>query len=271
MTVTELRPASFSDSFGPIGWSISLVAVLLLHLAFAYYIFVYHHMEVAAPPPPPKAILLDLAPVAPLLGPKIAPMTQPVPPAAAFHRAALPAADRAALDAGQSFPGGAHAAGRDGAHSRSAEAARRRASPLGRRPAEAPPTEKKPEVKKPAQTKPVPQKQTQKTNPKPKSQQAQLPVAPSTGAMQKANPVALWQLAVLNRLQPYMIWPPDAPYWIDTAAPHGPGHHRSPGPCPEGLGGPEFRLRILRQGRPQDLQAGADPAPAAARDCRGIR
>ena len=79
MTVAELRPVSFSDSFGPIGWSISLVAVLLLHLAFAYYIFIYHRMAVAAPPPPPKAILIDLAPVAPLLGPKIAPLTQPVP------------------------------------------------------------------------------------------------------------------------------------------------------------------------------------------------
>ena len=79
MTVAELRPVSFSDSFGPIGWSISLVTVLLLHLAFAYYLLVYHRMEVAAPPPPPKAILIDLAPVAPLLGPKIAPLTQPVP------------------------------------------------------------------------------------------------------------------------------------------------------------------------------------------------
>ena len=87
------------------------------------------------------------------------------------------------------------------------------------KPAEPPPPVKKPEEKKPAQTKPVPQKQTQKTPPKQKSQQAQLPIAPSTGAMQKANPVTLWQLAVIKRLAPYMRWPDDAPYWIDTAAP----------------------------------------------------
>jgi periplasmic protein TonB len=37
--------------------------------------------------------------------------------------------------------------------------------------------------------------------------------------MQKANPVAVWQIAVINRLQPYMKWPEDAPYWIDQAAP----------------------------------------------------
>ena len=88
------------------------------------------------------------------------------------------------------------------------------------KPAEPPPPVQKPEEKKPAQTKPVPQKQTQKTNPKQKSQQAQLPVAASTGAMEKANPITLWQLAVIKRLQPYMRWPDDAPYWIDTAAPH---------------------------------------------------
>ena len=267
MTLAELRPVSFSDSFGPIGWSISLVAVLLLHLAFAYYIFVYHRMEVAAPPPPPKAILIDLAPVAPLLGPKIAPMTQPVPcnRSAAFHRTALPAAS--CRPRRRSILPWRRPRSRSRRHPfptcRSCPTAcfaPRRRPPRRRRPS------KKPEVKKPAQTKPVPQKQTEKTKPKPKSQQAQLPVAPSTGAMQKANPITLWQLAVIKRLQPYMRWPDDAPYWIDTAAPHGPDHHRSPGPCPEGLGGQELRLRILRQGRPQDLQAGADPAPAAARD-----
>jgi periplasmic protein TonB len=85
--------------------------------------------------------------------------------------------------------------------------------------AEPPPPAKKVEEKKPAEKKPVPQKQTQKTPPKQKSQQSQLPIAPSTGAMQQANPVTLWQLAVIKRLTPYMIWPADAPYWIDTAAP----------------------------------------------------
>ena len=218
MTLTELRPAYFSDSYGPVGWSISLVAVLLLHLAFAYYIFIYHHMEVAAPPPPPKAILLDLAPVAPILGPKIAPMTQPLPPqqpsivppspppivppsTPVNPSLAAPTqpVETAPIPDLPKLP--------DGVLPPSAKAT------------EAPPTEQKPEVKKPAQTKPVPQKQTEKTKPKPKSQQAQLPVAPSTGAMQKANPIALWQLAVIKRLAPYMRWPDDAPYWIDVAAP----------------------------------------------------
>ena len=37
--------------------------------------------------------------------------------------------------------------------------------------------------------------------------------------MEKANPITLWQLAVIKRLAPYMRWPDDAPYWIDTAAP----------------------------------------------------
>jgi periplasmic protein TonB len=220
MTVAELRPVSFSDSFGPIGWSISLVAVLLLHLAFAYYMFIYHRMEVAPPPPPPKAILIDLAPVAPLLGPKIAPLTQPmplqplqqpsivppsppiVPPSTPVNpalAAPTPPVETAPIPDLPKLPEG-------------------EVAPLPK-PAEPPPPVNKPEEKKPAQTKPVPQKQTQKTPPKQKSQQAQLPIAPSTGAMQKANPVTLWQLAVIKRLAPYMRWPDDAPYWIDTAAP----------------------------------------------------
>ncbi|HXU59327.1 MAG TPA: TonB family protein, partial [Verrucomicrobiae bacterium] len=217
MTVTEVSPGSFSDSFGPVGWSGSLVAVLLLHLAFAYYIFFYHRMEVATPPPPPKAILIDLAPVAPILGPKIAPLAQPeplqqpsivppsppvVPPSTPVNPSlaaptqpveTVPIPDLPKLPEGVLPP--------------SAKAT------------EAPPAEKKPEVKKPAQAKPVPQKQTEKTKPKPKSQQSQLPVAASTGAMQKADPITLWQLAVIKRLQPYMRWPDDAPYWIDSASP----------------------------------------------------
>ena len=37
--------------------------------------------------------------------------------------------------------------------------------------------------------------------------------------MEKNNPVRAWQIAVINRLQPFMKWPDDAPYWIDQAAP----------------------------------------------------
>ncbi len=265
MTVAELRPVSFSDSYGPVGWSISLVAVLLLHLAFAYYIFIYHHMEVAAPPPPPKAILLDLAPVAPILGPKIAPLTQPLPPQ---QPSIVPPSPPPIVPPSTPVNPSLAAPTQpvettpipdlpklpDGVLPPSAKAT------------EAPPTPKKPEEKKPAQTKPVPQKPTEKTKPKPKSQQAQLPVAPSSGAMEKADPITLWQLAVLNRLRPYMIWPPDAPYWIDTAAPTVRVTIDRQGHRPEGQGDQELRLRVLRQGRPQDLQAGADPAPTTARD-----
>jgi len=78
-------------------------------------------------------------------------------------------------------------------------------------PPKPPETKKGPETKQP----PKPTRPTQKSTP---SQKA-LPVAPAPGAMQKANPVAVWQIAVINRLQPYMKWPEDAPYWIDQAAP----------------------------------------------------
>jgi protein TonB len=217
MTLTELRPASFSDTFGPVGWSGSLVAVLLLHLAFAYYIFVYHRMEVDAPPPPPKAILIDLAPVSPLLGPQIAPPGQPLPPQ---QPSIVPPSPPPIVPPSTPVNPSLAAPTQpvettpipdlpklpDGVLPPSAKAT------------DAPPTEKKPEVKKPEQTKPQKQ-QPEKTKPRPKSQPPQLPIAPGSGAMEKANPITLWQLAVLKRLQPYMIWPPDAPYWIDTAAP----------------------------------------------------
>jgi protein TonB len=218
MTLTELRPAYFSDTFGPVGWSGSLVAVLLLHLAFAYYIFFYHRMEVDAPPPPPKAILIDLAPVSPLLGPKVSPPGQPVPlqqpsivppapppivppstPVNPSLAAPTQPVETAPIPDLPKLP--------DGMLPPSAKAV------------ETPPTEKTPEEEKPVQTKPVPQKPVEKSKPRPKPQPSQLPAAPGTGAMQLANPVALWQLAVLKRLQPYMRWPDDAPYWIDTAAP----------------------------------------------------
>jgi TonB family protein len=45
------------------------------------------------------------------------------------------------------------------------------------------------------------------------------PMAPAVGALQKENPVGAWQIAVIDRLQPFMKWPKDAPYWIDHAAP----------------------------------------------------
>ena len=220
MTLTELRPAYFSDSYGPIGWSGSLVAVLLLHIAFAYYIFFYHRMEVATPPPPPKAILIDLAPVAPILGPKIAPLTPEVPLQPLQQPSIVPPSPPIVPPSTPVNPSLA-------APTQPVETAPipdlpklpEGTLPPSAKATEAPPAEKKPEVKKPAQTKPVPQKQTEKTNPKQKSQQSQLPIAPSTGAMQKASPVTLWQLAVVKRLAPYMRWPDDAPYWIDTAAP----------------------------------------------------
>ena len=220
MTATEVHPSSFSDTFGPIGWSGSLVAVLLLHLAFAYYLLVYHRMEVEAPPPPPKALLIDLAPVAPLLGPKIAPLTQPVPLQPLQQPSIVPPSPPIVPPSTPVNPALA-------APTKPLETApipdlpklpEGEIAPLPKA-AEPPPTEQKPEVRKPAQTKPVPQKQTQKTTPKQKSQQAQLPATASTGAMEKANPVTLWQLAVIKRLQPYMRWPDDAPYWIDSAAP----------------------------------------------------
>jgi periplasmic protein TonB len=217
MTLTELRPAYFSDTFGPVGWSGSLVAVLLLHLAFAYYIFFYHRMEVDAPPPPPKAILIDLAPVAPILGPKIAPMTQPQPPEQPSIVPPSPPIVPPSTPVNPSLA----------APTQPVETAPipdlpklpEGVLPPSAKATEAPPTPKKPEEKKPAQTKPVPQKPTEKTKPKPKSQQAQLPATASTGAMEKLNPVTQWQLAVIKRLQPYMRWPDDAPYWIDSAAP----------------------------------------------------
>jgi hypothetical protein len=126
--------------------------------------------------------------VAPLLGPKIAPLTQPVPLQPLQQPSIVPPSPPIVPPSTPVNPALARPrAGRDGADSRSAEAARRRdrTSAEGSRAAAA---LKKPEEKKPAQTKPVPQKQTQKTNPKQKSQQAQLPVAPAPGRWRRPIP-----------------------------------------------------------------------------------
>jgi hypothetical protein len=41
-----------------------------------------------------------------------------------------------------------------------------------------------------------------------------------TPRLNSADPaIHAWQLSVIEKLKPYMRWPDDAPYWIDTAAP----------------------------------------------------
>jgi protein TonB len=217
MTAIAAREIRFTDAFGPVGWGTSLLAVLLIHLAIAYYFLVYHQIKVEPPPAAPKAILIDLAQPAPLLGPKVAPpaVAQPpappiVPPAAEPPSAVppqtpripalaapAPKVDTAPLPDLPNLPAG-------------------EVAPLPKPEVKQPPA-KPPETKKAPETK-QPPKQTRPTQKSTPSQKA-LPAAPVTGAMQKANPVAVWQIAVINRLQPYMHWPEDAPYWIDQAAP----------------------------------------------------
>jgi protein TonB len=46
-----------------------------------------------------------------------------------------------------------------------------------------------------------------------------LPITPSLDTRQQIDEVRRWQLAVIERLQPFMRWPDDAPYWISQAAP----------------------------------------------------
>ena len=213
MTAIAAREIRFTDAFGPVGWGTSLLAVLLIHLAIAYYFLVYHQIKVETPPPAPKAILIDLAQPAPLLGPKVAPpaVAQPpqpqpvVPPSAVPPQtpripalaAPAPKVETAPLPDLPNLPAG--------------EVAPLPKPEVKQPPAKPPETKKAPETKQP----PKPTRPTQKSTP---SQKA-LPVAPVAGAMQKTNPVAVWQIAVINRLQPYMKWPEDAPYWIDQAAP----------------------------------------------------
>ena len=213
MTAVAAREVRFTDAFGPVGWGTSLLAVLLIHLAIAYYFLVHHQIKVETPPAPPKAILVDLAQPAPLLGPKVAPpaVAQPpqappvVPPSAVPPQtpripalaAPAPKVETAPLPDLPNLPAG--------------EVAPLPKPEVKQLPAKPPETKKALETKQP----PKPTRPTQKSTP---SQKA-LPVAQAPGAMQKANPVAVWQIAVINRLQPYMKWPEDAPYWIDQAAP----------------------------------------------------
>lgn len=54
---------------------------------------------------------------------------------------------------------------------------------------------------------------------------------PRTPGSNSADPaIHVWQVSVIEKLKPYMLWPDDAPYWIDTAS-------------------PEVRVTIDRQGR----------------------
>jgi protein TonB len=207
MTAVAAREVRFTDAFGPVGWGTSLLVVVLIHFAIAYYFLVYHQIKVETPPAVPKAILVDLTQPAPLLGPKVAPpaVAQPpqappvVPPSAVPSNAPripslaapAPQVETAPLPDLPKLPQG-------------------EAAPLPNPEVKQPPA-KPPETKQA----PKPAHPTQKSTP---SQKA-LPVAPAPGAMQKANPVAVWQIAVINRLQPFMKWPEDAPYWIDHAAP----------------------------------------------------
>ena len=240
MTVTELRPVSFSDSYGPIGWSISLVAVLLLHLAFAYYIFVYHRMEVAAPPPPPKAILLDLAPVAPLLGPKIAPLTQPVPlqPFSSLPSYRPPRRPSCRPRRRSILPW---------RHPRSRSRRRRfptcRSCPKARfaplpRPAEPPPPEQEARGKETGADEAGAAEADAEDEP-------EAEVAAGTAARcaqhrgdaegQSHNPMAAGRDQAASAL--HALAGRRALLDRHRGTP-GPDHHRSPGPCPEGLGGP---------------------------------
>jgi len=222
MTAVAAREVRFTDAFGPVGWGTSLLAVLLIHLAIAYYFLVYHQIKVETPPAAPKAILVDLAQPAPLLGPKVAPpaVAQPqqvppivppiVPPSAVPPSAVPPQTPRIPALAAPA-PKVETAPLPDLPNLPAGEVAPLPKPEVKQPPAKPPETKKAPETKQP----PKPTRPTQKS---PSSRKA-LPVAPAPGAMQKANPVAVWQIAVINRLQPYMHWPEDAPYWIDQAAP----------------------------------------------------
>ena len=53
MTAVAAREVRFTDAFGPVGWGTSLLAVLLIHLAIAYYFLVYHQIKVETPPAAP--------------------------------------------------------------------------------------------------------------------------------------------------------------------------------------------------------------------------
>jgi protein TonB len=210
MTAIAAREVRFTDAFGPVGWGTSLLAVLLIHLAIAYYFLVYHQIKVETPPAAPKAILLQLT--APIAGPvpappaAIPPLPQPpiVPPSAVPSNvpripslaAPAPQVETAPLPDLPKLPPG-------------------EVAPLPKPEIKHPPA--KPETKKPPEAKqqPKPAHPIQKAPPTEKP----LPVAPTVGALQKENPVRAWQIAVINRLQPFMHWPDDAPYWIDQAAP----------------------------------------------------
>jgi protein TonB len=213
MTAIAAREVRFTDAFGPVGWGASLLAVLLIHLVIAYYFLVHHQIKVETPPALSKAILVDLTQPAPLLGPKVAPpaVAQPpqappvVPPSAVPPQtpripalaAPVPKVETAPLPDLPNLPAG--------------EVAPLPKPEVKQPPVKPPETKKAPETKQP----PKPTRPTQKST----SSQKALPVAPAPGAMQKSNPVAVWQIAVINRLQPFMKWPEDAPYWIDHAAP----------------------------------------------------
>lgn len=214
MTAVTTREIRYTDAFGPVGWSGSLLTVVLIHLAFAWYFLVYHQIRVEAPPPAPKAFLMELT--APLVGPV------PTPPAALQPLPQQPIMPPSAVP--PQLPKNPSLA---------APAPQVQTTPLPELPKLPPgevaplpkPEEKhepaKPEVKTPPETKKAPEAKTapKQTQAAPKSAKQSLPIAPTQGALQRDNPVRAWQIAVIQRLQPYMKWPDDAPYWIDQAAP----------------------------------------------------
>lgn len=215
MTAITTREIRFTDAFGPLGWSGSLLLVILIHLAVAWYFLVHHQIKVDVPPPSQKAFLMELT--APLVGPVPTPPAaiQPLPQAPIVPPSAVP----------PELPRNPSLA---------APAPQVQTTPLPDLP-KLPPGEvaplprpenkhqpAKPEAKKPPETRKAPaaKQPPRPAHPAPKSaNQNSLPVAPSQGAMQQDNPVRAWQVAVIQRLQPYMKWPDDAPYWIDQAAP----------------------------------------------------
>jgi TonB family protein len=230
---TAARPAIFSDSFGPTGWGFSLLLVLLIHLAVAYYVLVYRRIVVQEPTTT-QTLLIDLPPVAPVLGPKIAPQTQPKPvPAPA--KPAVPAPQQfvappptaAASLAPQPMPKLETSPLPNLPKPSPDEVAALPQSPKTQEPAsEVPPAEfaplpmLRPNITRPQAAKPaiprVPAGPVQSQNHLPLRKP---PNSPSSGAMERANPITLWQAAVVAKVEPYKRWPPDAPYWVNEASP----------------------------------------------------
>ncbi len=191
MSVAAADPVDRQDSAVILRWSISLVAVLVLHVAVAWAIIRFSAPNVELPPPLPPAAFLDLPPLiagsgsnAPLQPPsKTPPATAPVKPA--VQEVKPPPPKPPAQEA--------------------------KPQPQAKPPDQAVAPQSLPQrllLPVPLPQQPV----TLPSRPAPKPQTAALPPSQGLGpaAPLQLDAVRAWQLGVIDRIEKFKAWPPEA-------------------------------------------------------------